>query len=103
MSSIQGKRFGSAKFWVLSVEDYLGYCWSYFLGAKSELKERILDLIKELKGVKFLRVDNPGKYFALESLRKQQNIDIKFVFLGLRTPQRIGKVELKYQTLYGKY
>jgi hypothetical protein len=36
-------------FWALVVDDFSGYCWSYFLKAKSELKESIIDLVKELK------------------------------------------------------
>jgi hypothetical protein len=66
------------------------------------LKERIIDLVKELKNVKFLRLDNVGENFALEKLCKQQNVDIKFEFSGPRTPQRNGKVEQKFQTLYGR-
>jgi hypothetical protein len=30
ISSIQGASFGGAKFWALAVDEYLGYCWSYF-------------------------------------------------------------------------
>jgi hypothetical protein len=46
ISSIQGISFGGAKFWALIVDAFSGYCWSYFLRTKSELKERILDLVK---------------------------------------------------------
>jgi hypothetical protein len=53
MSSIQGVSFGGATFWALVVDDFLSYCWSYFLRARSELKERIVDWVKELKNVKF--------------------------------------------------
>jgi hypothetical protein len=66
------------------------------------LKERIVDLVKELKTVKFLRLNNAGENFALEKLCKQQNVDVKFEFSGPRTPQRNGKVERKFQTLYGR-
>jgi hypothetical protein len=102
ISSIQGVSFGAAKVWALIVNDFLSYCWSYFLRAKSELKERILDLVKELKNVKFLRLDDAGENFALEKLCKQQNVDVKFKFLGPRIPQRNGKVERKFQRLYGR-
>jgi hypothetical protein len=44
------------------------------------LKERIIGLVKELKNVKFLRLDNAGENFALEKLSKQQNVDVKFEF-----------------------
>jgi hypothetical protein len=66
------------------------------------LKERIVDLVKELKSVKFLRLDDAGENVALENLCKQQNVDVKFEFSGPRTPQRNGKVEQKFQTLYGR-
>jgi hypothetical protein len=39
---------------------------------------------------------------VLEKLCKQQNVDVKFEFSGPRTPQRNGKVEQKFQTLYGR-
>jgi hypothetical protein len=66
------------------------------------LKERIVDLVKELKNVKFLRLDDAGENFALEKLCEQQNVDVKFEFSGPRTPQRNGKVERKFQILYGR-
>jgi hypothetical protein len=102
ISSIQGVSFGGAKFWALVVDDFLGYCWSYFLRAKPELKERIVDVVKELKNVKFLRLDDAGEHFALEKLCKQQSVDVKFEFSGPRTPQRNGKVERKFQRLNGR-
>jgi hypothetical protein len=52
--------------------------------------------------VKFFRLDDAGENFALEKLCKQQNVDVKFEFSGPRTPQRNGKVERKFQTLYGR-
>ena len=102
ISSIQGVSFGGSKFWALIVDDYSGYCWSYFMKTKSELKERVIDLIKELRNVKYLRLDDAGENFALEKLCKQQNLQVKFEFSGPRTPQRNGKVERKFQTLYGR-
>ena len=102
ISSIQGVSFGGAKFWALIVDDYSGYCWSYFLKAKSELKEKVIDLINELKNFKFLRVDDAGENFALEKQCKRQNLNVKFEYTGPRTPQRNGKVECKFQTLYGR-
>jgi hypothetical protein len=55
ISSIQGVSFGGATFGALAVDDCSGYCWSYILRANSELKESILDLVKELKMSRFLK------------------------------------------------
>jgi hypothetical protein len=52
--------------------------------------------------VKFLRLDNAGENYALEKECKQQNLAVKFEYSGPRTPQRNGKVERKFQTLYGR-
>ena len=52
--------------------------------------------------VKFLRLDDGGENVALEKACKQQQLDVTFEFSGPRTPQRNGKVERKFQTLYGK-
>ena len=67
---------------------------------------KLVDLIFELKDlgetVKFLRLDDSGENFALEKACEQQQLGGKFELSGPRTPQRNGKVERKFQTLYGK-
>jgi hypothetical protein len=57
ISSINGVSF-VAKFWASLVDDYSGYCWNKF-------KEKVIDLIKELKNFKFLSDDDAGENFAL--------------------------------------
>jgi hypothetical protein len=52
--------------------------------------------------VNFLRLDDAGENYALEKECKQQNLTVKFEYSGPRTPQRNGKVERKFQTLYGR-
>ena len=42
ISSIKGERYGGSKFWVLVVDGYTGYCWSYFIKGKSQSKDKIL-------------------------------------------------------------
>jgi hypothetical protein len=50
----------------------------------------------------FLRLDDAGENFALEKACKQRHLELQFEFSGPRTPQRNGKVEMKFQTLYGR-
>jgi hypothetical protein len=70
ISSIKGESYGGSKFWELVVNDYSSYCWSYFLKRKGDLKNKLIDLMDELKDlkktVKFLRLDDAGETFALE-------------------------------------
>jgi hypothetical protein len=52
--------------------------------------------------VEFLRLDYVGENFALERGCKHQSLNAKFVYRGPRTLQRNGKVERKFQNLYGR-
>jgi hypothetical protein len=76
------------------------------LKKKDELKDKEVDLIKELKNkniqVKFLRLGDSGENYALEKECKHQNLAVKFEYSGPCTSQRNGKVERKLQTLYGR-
>jgi hypothetical protein len=71
ISSIQGVSFGGAKIGRRLLMIFPVIVGAIFLRAKSELKERILDLVKELKTDKFLRVDDAGENFTLEKRCKQ--------------------------------
>ena len=106
ISSIKGESYGGSKFWALVVDDYSGYCWSYFLNHKNDIKNKLINLVDDLKDlqktVKFLRLDDAGENFALEKACKQRQLGLQFEFTGPRTPQRNGKVKRKFQTLYGR-
>jgi hypothetical protein len=85
-SSIKGKSFGGTKFWALIVDDFSGYCWSYFLKRKDELSNSIVSLIQELRNdnmfVKILRLDDAGENYALEKACKHEKLCIKFEYSG---------------------
>jgi uncharacterized protein YqeY len=54
------------------------------LKKKDELKDKVVELIKELKNnniqVKSLRLDDAGENYALEKECKQQNLAVKFEY-----------------------
>jgi hypothetical protein len=81
---VKGTSFGGSKFWELIIDDFLSYCWSYFLKKKDESKDKAIELIKELKNdyvqVRFLRLDDAGENYALEKECKQQNLVVKFEY-----------------------
>jgi transposase InsO family protein len=59
--------------------------------------------LKDLKMfVKFLCLDDAGENFTLEKACKQHHLGLQLEFSGPRIPQRNGKVERKFQTLYGR-
>jgi hypothetical protein len=90
IKSIKGTSFGGSKLWALIIDDFLSYCWSYFLKKEDELFDKVVELIKELKNesiqVRFLRLDDAGENYVLEKECKQQNLAIKFEYSGTCTP-----------------
>jgi hypothetical protein len=56
---------------------------------------------KENIQVKLLKIDGTEGNYALEKECKQQHLKIKFEYSGPCTLQRNGKVERKFQKLYG--
>jgi hypothetical protein len=63
-------------------------------------------LIEELKNdniqVRFLILYDARENYAFKMECKQQNLAVKFEYSEPCTPQRNGKVERKFQTLYGR-
>jgi transposase InsO family protein len=106
ISSIKERNFGGAKFWVLIVDDFTDYCWSFVMKNKSDIKARIKTLLTDLKIVnwivKFIRCYDAGENMTMKNAPEIKSFEIKFEFSGPRTPQRNGKVERKFQTLYGR-
>jgi hypothetical protein len=90
----------------LIVGDYTDYCWSFVLKNKSDLKVKIKNLLTDLKianqKVRFIRCDDAGENMTMKNDPEIKSFDINFEFSGPRTPQRNGKVERKFQTLYGR-
>jgi hypothetical protein len=73
---------------------------------KSELKEKMMTLLTDLKiagiNVRFIRCNDSGENKAFQKECKSKALNITFAFSGPKTPQRIGKVERKFQTFYGR-
>jgi hypothetical protein len=81
--SLHGVSVTGSKAWALILVDSSGCSWSYLLKAKSELKKKAIDMIRELKNVMFLRVYDAGEKFALEALYKRH---VKFEYSSVCKP-----------------
>ena len=71
------------KHWLLTVEDSTDYALSYFLKEKSELKDMMMSLLKDLKAMYGVTesYDNAGENEAYEWLCKQEGMEIKFKYI----------------------
>jgi len=107
ISSPSTKSIGGKSHWLLVVDDCTDYAWSFFLKQKSETKDIMIALIKELKQaydieVKTIRCDNSGENNALQRSCKQEGLGIAFEYTAPNTPQQNGRVERRFPTLYGR-
>ena len=97
---------GGSIYWLLIMDDCTDYLWSYFLKEKSDTTIYVIRLIKDLnaKGfkTKYMRCDNAGENKALKTQCEDEGLGINFEFTARNTPQHNGKVERKFQTLYGR-
>jgi hypothetical protein len=77
-SSIKNESFGGSKFWLLVVDDYTDYCWSLFLKYKADLKDKMFNLLTDLKiagiEVKYICCDDSGENKSFMRLVGQMDI-----------------------------
>ena len=95
------------RFWVLVEDQATCMKWSYFVKNKSDQVKQIVDLIKEINGIKnrkvaYIRCDNAGENKTLEEECKKEGLGITFEYTARNTPQQNGQVERSFATLYGK-
>ena len=106
ISLIKGESFGKSKHWLLIEDQFTNMRWSFFLNKRTEMSEKVINLIKELKGsqktVKFIRMDNAGENTKLSERIKKEELNINIEFTSPNTPQFNGQVERSFATLWGR-
>lgn len=111
IGSIKAESYGGSKFWVLVLDDCTDKCWSFFIRRKSDMPEKVVELVKKLRSdkqytikhiVKKIRCDNAGENNALEKLCEKEELGIKFEYTSPGSPQFNGKVERKFATLFAR-
>jgi hypothetical protein len=70
------------------------------------LKVKMITLIKQLRSkgitVKIIRCDNAGENVSFQKEAEELNLGLVFEYTAPDTPQQNGRVERKFQTLYGR-
>lgn len=80
---------------------------AFFLSAKKQTKNKILELVTDLKAshnvvVKHIRCDNAGENRDTNTYLRQAGKGVKFEFTSSDTPQHNGAVERRFATLYNR-
>ena len=107
ISYINKKSLGGSNYWLLLLDDNTDHGWSYFLKRKSDMAEKVIPWIKEMRSkkhgrVKYIRCDNAGENKVLEEMCKHEGLGVTFEYTSPNSPQYNGKIERKFQTLYSR-
>ena len=91
VSSPSTLTFGGKCHWLLVIDNYSTYSWSFFLREKSNLTQKMIGLIKDLKTkyylqVQWLQCDNAWENQAIEKACNQEGLGIDFEYTAPGTP-----------------
>jgi transposase InsO family protein len=109
ISSVKVPSTGGNKYWLLVMDEYSGFLWSYFFRYRDDLTATMTDFVKQFprkfdnKNIVRVRCDNAGENKAFQAtLNEDMPYEIQFEFTAPYTPQQNGRIERKFATLYGK-
>ena len=101
-SWVNCNRYGVNKYGFLLVDELSGMIWSRFEKNKSDLKDKMIPVIKHIQSrhpISYVRCDNAGENKALNEAIYPLIIPLTFKYTPRDTPEHNGVVERKYQTL----
>jgi hypothetical protein len=84
--------------WLLAMDEYTNFLWSFFMKTKDEIKHSVINLILDLQKEKNIT----GKLIQCDNSRANKDIQqaiieipkikVKFEFTAPDTPQQNGKI-----------
>ena len=107
ISSPTTPTFGGKHHWLLVINNCIEYCWSFFLSEKSDLTQKMLVLIKDLKTkfnlhVQRFHCNNAGENQAFQWACNQKGLGIDFEYTAPGILQQNGHIEHKFTTLFNR-
>jgi hypothetical protein len=108
ISSPKARSIGGSKFWLLIIDHFSDMCWSFFMKNKSDLPDRVMELLqllhrdKLISGKPKIRLDNSSENEALEVRMRTDSVGANFEFTAPGSPQFAGVVERKFATLFAR-
>jgi hypothetical protein len=108
ISSVKVPSTGGNTYWLLIMDEYSGFLWSYFFRYRDDLPVTMTDFVKQFPrkfdtNIVRFRCDNAGENKSFQAtLNKDMPYEIQFEYTAPYTPQQNGRIERKFATLYGK-
>jgi transposase InsO family protein len=104
-SSVKVLIMGGNQFWLLVMDEYLGYLWSYFFRHRSDLTVTMTAFVKIFprafnKNILRFHCDNAWENKTFQAtLNQDMPYEIQFEYKALHTPQKNGRIERKFATI----
>jgi transposase InsO family protein len=99
---------GLNNYWLLVMDEFTHYLWSYFLPSKDYVTDRLMPFLRRLHvsqdlNIRYIRCDNaPENRMLQQACYEDPDLNITFEYTAPGTPQQNGKIERKFATLNGK-
>jgi hypothetical protein len=108
ISWIKTESVAKNRYWLLIIDEYTNFLWSYFMKTKDEQVPKIIKHIRMLQNepkvkVKSICCDNSGENHDIQNYLRERSpkMRCKIEFTAPDSPQQNGKIERKFATLYG--
>jgi hypothetical protein len=109
ISWIKTESVAKNRYWLLIMDEYTNFSWSYFMKNKDDQVSIVIKHIKMLQNepkikVKYIGCDKSGENHDIQNYLRERypKIRCKFEFTAPDSPQQNGKIERKFATLYGR-
>jgi septum formation topological specificity factor MinE len=109
ISWIKTESTAKNRYWLLIMDEYTNFLWSYIMKTKDEQVSVIIKHVNMLQNkpkvkVKYIRCCNYGEYHDIQKYLRERSpkMRCKFEFTAPDSPQKNGKIERKFATLYGR-
>jgi transposase InsO family protein len=99
---------GLNNYWLLIMDEFTHYLWSFFLPSKDYVTDRLMPFLRQLHvsqalNIRYIRCNNaPENRILQQACYEDPDLNITFEYTAPGTPQQNGKIERKFATLNGK-
>jgi transposase InsO family protein len=108
ISWIKTESIAKKRYWLLVMDEYTNFLWSYFMKNKDDQVSIVIKHIKMQNEPKvkvtYIGCDNSGENHDIQNYLRERSpkIRCKFEFTAPDSPQLNGKIERNFATLCGR-
>jgi hypothetical protein len=108
-SWIKTESIANNQYWLLVMDEYKNFLWSFFLKHRDDKVQIVIQLIERLQNetnvkVNYVCFDDSGENHDIQTTIQDchPSIKCKFEYTAPDSPQQNGNIERKFAKLYGR-